>query len=256
MSIPLKIWQTWETKELPPKMNECVNKLKSQHPNFEHHLYDANDRYEFIKNNFPYEVVLAYEALIPGAYKADLWRYCILYIHGGIYIDIKMEFMDKYTLFNFIDKEYLTFDGDILIDNKKYCSICNGFMILKKNNINILKCILNIVSNVSKLFYGSTPWDITGPRLVGRNFLIKLYSDDIELYFSKESIIKTCKGNHNVLKFYDDYNLDRKKDNNYYVNLWNKKLVFDISKQKILSEIYDNNTMSDDFNKLLSIFSI
>jgi hypothetical protein len=163
-----------------------------------------------------------------------------------------MEFMDKYTLLNFIDKEYLVFDGDILIDDEKYYSILNGFMILKKNNINILRCILNIVSNVVKLYYGSTPWDVTGPRLVGRNFLIKLYNGDINLYFSKESIIKTCKGNYNVLKFYDDYNLDRQKDNNYYVTLWEKKLVFDLSKQKILSEIYNTNTLSDEFNMLYS----
>ncbi len=26
--------------------------------------------------------------LYPGAYKADLFRYCILFIHGGIYADV------------------------------------------------------------------------------------------------------------------------------------------------------------------------
>ena len=29
-NIPLKIWQTYATKNLPPKINECVNILKQQ----------------------------------------------------------------------------------------------------------------------------------------------------------------------------------------------------------------------------------
>ena len=45
----------------------------------------------FIKSHFSKRVLYAYDKLIPGAFKADLWRYCIIYINGGIYIDIKYE---------------------------------------------------------------------------------------------------------------------------------------------------------------------
>jgi mannosyltransferase OCH1-like enzyme len=86
-------------------MKECVDKLKNAHPNFEHNLFDDNDCHEFIKKNFPIEVLLAYDALIPGAYKADLWRLCILYIHGGVYMDIKLQFCEGYNLNKFMDKE-------------------------------------------------------------------------------------------------------------------------------------------------------
>lgn len=35
------------------------------------------------------EVVLkCYDKLIPNAYKADLWRYSVVYTYGGCYIDI------------------------------------------------------------------------------------------------------------------------------------------------------------------------
>ena len=44
---------------------------------------------EFIKNNFDLDILNAYDILKPGAFKADLWRCCILYIYGGIYLDIK-----------------------------------------------------------------------------------------------------------------------------------------------------------------------
>ena len=87
--IPLSIYQTWFTKNLPSKMKERVNILKLQNPEFNHYLYDDDDCYEFIKNNFSKDVLNAYDSLIPGAYKADLWRLCILYINGGIYLDMK-----------------------------------------------------------------------------------------------------------------------------------------------------------------------
>ena len=31
----------------------------------------------------------AYDCLRPASYKADLWRYCVLYTHGGIYLDVE-----------------------------------------------------------------------------------------------------------------------------------------------------------------------
>merc|ERR1719476_8124 len=33
----------------------------------------------------------AYKSLRPAAYKADLWRLCVLWMHGGIYLDQKMQ---------------------------------------------------------------------------------------------------------------------------------------------------------------------
>ena len=61
--IPLKIYQTWITKDLPPKMKECVELLKSQNPRFEHYLFDDNDCREFIRKHFRPDVLDAYELL-------------------------------------------------------------------------------------------------------------------------------------------------------------------------------------------------
>jgi len=50
--IPKKIWQTWENKDLPLNMKNCVNILKQQHPDFEYALFDNNDCRQFIKDFF------------------------------------------------------------------------------------------------------------------------------------------------------------------------------------------------------------
>ena len=38
--VPLKIFTTWHTKHLPPKIQENWDALKSENPEFEHYLYD------------------------------------------------------------------------------------------------------------------------------------------------------------------------------------------------------------------------
>ena len=50
---------------------------------------------EFIKVNFNPLVLKAYDTLIPTAYKADLFRLCVLYINGGIYGDLTQEFLTR-----------------------------------------------------------------------------------------------------------------------------------------------------------------
>ena len=83
--IPLNIFQTWWTKEfLTPSMFESVNTIKTNNPKFNYQLFDDTDCCNFIQKNYGNDVLNAYNTLIPGAYKADLWRYCVLYKLGGI----------------------------------------------------------------------------------------------------------------------------------------------------------------------------
>ena len=98
--IPLNLFQTWHTLDLPINMRNAVDTLKMQNPEFTHYLYDDNMSREFIKNNFNDDVLYAYDKLKPGAYKADLWRYCVLYIYGGIYLDIKFAPLNGFKFIN------------------------------------------------------------------------------------------------------------------------------------------------------------
>ena len=55
--VPLIIYQTWATKDLPPKMSQCVNKLKTDNPEFDHYLYDDADCRKFIQTEFDKDVL-------------------------------------------------------------------------------------------------------------------------------------------------------------------------------------------------------
>ena len=59
-------------------------------PDYKRHVLGDDDCIAFLTNHFNPEVVSTFNAL-RGAHKADLFRYAILYINGGVYLDIKTE---------------------------------------------------------------------------------------------------------------------------------------------------------------------
>ena len=87
--IPPHVYTCWHTKQLPPLMKQNVERMIRENPEMQIHLYDEADCRAFISVHFDPTVLYAYDSLVPCSYKSDLWRYCVLYIKGGVYVDIK-----------------------------------------------------------------------------------------------------------------------------------------------------------------------
>lgn len=87
--IPRIVHQTWYekiNKKKYPNMSRLVQSFKDA--GWEYKFYTDDDAEDFLRTHFPTEVLEAYQSLIPGAFKADLFRYCALLIHGGVYADV------------------------------------------------------------------------------------------------------------------------------------------------------------------------
>ena len=90
--IPRKIWQTCKDKNsMQPQLLHCISTLKEMNSNWEHTLFDDESQYEFIKSVCSNRFLTAYERIRPlfGAPRADLFRYLIVFLHGGAYFDLK-----------------------------------------------------------------------------------------------------------------------------------------------------------------------
>jgi len=219
-SIPRKIFQTWHTKNLPNLLRENMNALKTMHPDFEYSLFDDEECRVFILQYFGMVVLEAYDKLIPGAYKADLWRYCVLYIHGGFYLDIKWRLHGDFRLDSLTDKEH--FVSDYPVNN--IAGIYNGFMVSKPKNFLLLQSIHQIVENVSQNFYGLNPLQPTGPHLLCRfinnqNSNIDLFYKDSKIYNNKKDCILVT---DNSVR--DEQNKNGK--NKHYHTLWHEKNIY------------------------------
>jgi len=89
--IPRIVHQTWyEQPALNPKKYPSWSRFVQsfQTSGWEYRFYKDADAAEFIAQHFPPQVLEAYNSLVSGAFKADLFRYCVLLIHGGLYADI------------------------------------------------------------------------------------------------------------------------------------------------------------------------
>lgn len=87
--VPRIIHQTWFEKITPakyPNMSRLMESFKQS--GWDYKFYTDEDSVKFLTTHFPSEIREAYEALKPGAFKADLFRYCVLLIHGGVYADL------------------------------------------------------------------------------------------------------------------------------------------------------------------------
>lgn len=223
--IPLKIYQTWVTKNLPPKMKERVELLKSQNPRFEHFLFDDNDCREFIKKHFRPDVLYAYDKLIPGAYKADLWRYCVLFINGGIYLDIKFACFNGFKLIELTEKEHFVKDRPLPL------SIYNALMVCKAGNPFLYNCIRAIVNNVNNNYYGNSPLDPTGPVLLGNIILHNKINLNIDMNYYEDGGYIVYKNRFVMTTIYNEYNSERiemyKKINlERYEKMWDEKRIY------------------------------
>jgi mannosyltransferase OCH1-like enzyme len=223
--IPLHFYTCWHTKNLPPIMKENYENMRKWNNELEFHLYDENDCMEFIKSNFNDDVLNAYKSLIPCSYKSDLWRYCVLYINGGIYMDIKFICVNGFKLIELTDKEYF------VKDRPNDCTY-TALIVCKPGNNIFLKCIEKIVKNVKMKYYGETALDPTGPGLLGQ-FTKNLFPS-MELKFANTTIpnridkyYMTYK-NKIVLTYYDGYRDEQKKHqkNKYYTDLWRERNIY------------------------------
>ena len=223
--IPLNIYQTWHTKRLPTNMFYCVKKIKNNNPKFKYHLFDDNDCREFIKSNFSLDILNAFDKLIPGAYKADLWRYCILYKNGGIYLDIKYNIINNFKFINLTEKEHLVLD----IDGN---NIYNALMVCLPGNNLLRKAINKIVYNVNHNYYGNSALDPTGPGLLGsliteneRNSIVDM---NHKLLFNSYDYKIILFNNYLIIKNYINYQKEIKHSSikEHYSGLWTKRQIY------------------------------
>jgi inositol phosphorylceramide mannosyltransferase catalytic subunit len=152
--FPKIIHQIWiqGVDKIPTKFNENITYNKQYNPDWEYIIWDEDKITKLLKEYNP-QWLETYNTLPYLHHKADFGRYVILYIYGGIYID-----MDAHTIksldslaqkyhdydllvslvnTNFVENYIATWQTDVLINN--------GVIMSKPDNQIMLKIINSIV---------------------------------------------------------------------------------------------------------------
>jgi mannosyltransferase OCH1-like enzyme len=213
-TIPKTIVQTWETKYIEKNFLEIINKWKILNNNYKYLFFDENDREQFIKKYFNENVHKAYLKIIPGAYKADLFRYCYLYKNGGVYADIDtlpMNSLDDVVIDNIELIATIDFNDN---PNESHHNIANGFIAVRPNHPIMFKCIEQIVYNCENNCIPKSKLDFSGPGLLGQCINMYLNNPKFSSFIGKEGIYSN---KIHFLKF--------EKNTEFMINTLNNKII-------------------------------
>ena len=90
-AFPKVLHQTWKTSAIPPEMAKYVASWKRHNPEWTLRLWTDGEILRLIKAEMPYFAETALTLFDSGVERADIARYVILYLHGGVYADLDME---------------------------------------------------------------------------------------------------------------------------------------------------------------------
>lgn len=150
--------------EFPEFHNICYKQIKNLYPNAEYRLYSGEELEEIIKNNFNDEIFTAYKKLKPYACKADLARLCLLYLYGGIYIDLNIYFINTIPDLNKL--EFFAF-RDLSKMSGQSWAVQNGIMHSIKKSKVVENAIDLIVENCRNEYYGIQCVDVSATTVIG-----------------------------------------------------------------------------------------
>lgn len=170
--IPRTLFQTWETRAISNELQAIINTWKDKNPEYEYIFHDASDREAFLKANFEKNVYDAYCKIVPGAYKADLWRYCILYQYGGVYVDIDTLCVGSIDAFLKDTTECMAPIDLNTNPHEGNHNVSNGFIAVSPKNSIMLGCIQRVVFHVEYNLIPYSKLDFSGPGALGREINI------------------------------------------------------------------------------------
>lgn len=232
IKMPRNIFQTWETKHILSEFKKLTESWTNINQKYAYYLFDNDDREKFIKKHFDISVYNSYCRIIPGAFKADLWRYCILYIYGGVYVDIDTICIGNIDLFLNEDVEFMT-----VIDLNNNPSIgthnlSNGFIASIPKHQILLDCINRIVYNVENNIVPASNLDFTGPGILGRATNIFLNIKEDTSFIGKQGLHKnntiyllTFENNTEYIKNENNDILFQNKNGNPYIQkIYNEEI--------------------------------
>ena len=164
--IPPILWKQGpvQEEELAPATRSYLHSISVSNPGWNVRYFSDSAAREFISQELPEPKILrAYDTLIPGAYRADLFRYCLLYLRGGLYGDLKQRYLGP--LDQFVDRlnDQLVTVKDMDHDGSPGVQVS---FIAAVPGLPVFRTAIDlVVDNVEQRAYGRSFLSVSGPAL-------------------------------------------------------------------------------------------
>lgn len=245
-----------DSKKLPLQMPDysliCTKQFLKLYSEHEYNLYCGEQIENILATNFDKDVLTSYNILKPYSYKADLAKYCLLYLYGGFYFDLSIFFISQIPCLE--DFNFFTF-RDKSNNCIKTWALSSGIMYATPKCPIMKTCIEIVIKHCREKFYGV---DVSGPAVLAESVVLNYKKMNNHFILGErmnihEKDMRIIKENFPILKqnMFENINecfvSDLTKDviclckpskpgdieslgfqgTNNYINLWVKKDVFD-----------------------------
>ena len=228
--IPRTIMQTFKDNQIKSVLHfNAVCTLIEKNPHFEYYFYDNATSREFLLEHFDGSVVDAYDRLVPGAYKADLFRYCFLFIKGGYYFD------NKFIVRKKCEDWTREKDSQVFVKDRGNDIIYQA-VIFSVPKFHVLHSLIkDIVRHVNEQYYGRDPLSPTGPHLVFRyeRFLNIPYKHvGHGTWYRDSKVVRKDNNEEMANTHYRGYyhNPKQRNESEVYSSLYNNRCIYYINK--------------------------
>lgn len=170
--IPKTFYQSWN-ESLPGVVHTQNSKFVDGRDDVTYKLYTMTDIMEYLRTSWGEEYVELCKSYQNPAHKVDLWRYCILYEHGGIYMDADAVLLSD--VFEFVDKNDMIF----VTNNRGVLDIYNGFLATYPKNP-IFKRMIDFMLSVGTDFNNDNDFN--------RKYLYQVVDEYIHINMSNNTI--------------------------------------------------------------------
>ena len=176
-SVPPILHRIWECSDIPGRYEAPVLSWSDNFPAKYVFLWTAKARETYISQALGTEKLKLYRRLLPGAYRADLFKYVLMYFVGGFYSDF-----DTFLVQN-ITETFFRVGTSMAIDLSGP-RLLPGAILVSSSKDPVFRCAMGEVFDHSarKMYFSHDrgDLDISGPGVLGECVKHVIGKDDIE----------------------------------------------------------------------------
>ena len=151
---------TWKNPPSPRDEDRIIS-WTDCNPTWKVVLFDDLDMENWMKEKAPFGASDVFPFLVSGACRADLWRYCILFVNGGAYVDFDCRCLKPGLL-------DLLYSSDLVASVDHIRRNCfQGFLLSERGNSVLESAIKKIVKNYHQGLFQNDVFRFSGPALMG-----------------------------------------------------------------------------------------
>lgn len=232
-NVPKVLIRTYYSKKVKRLFYEyCHRPWVKFNPRYSIIWFDNKECTSYMKKLGP-RYINAYKKIKPGAYKADLWRACVLYEQGGIYTDsYTVPYCSLYLMmlgcWNPGYHQFISIKERVVDPETNVHGVHNGFIACTPKHPFMKQYISDMLDNIENEYYGPTPLSTTGPCCL-KNSMSRALKQELTVDFEL---------GHNEYGDLSFYLFDHGKD--AYQTVYKNDMPIMQKKHSILRYIYDH----------------